>query len=90
MKNTGKSNTVENMHFRFVAWNSIHLHNTSKLALFKFDELLKRSLRQSFIFEKYFPDKLKRNITIGILTGQVSVMRVEKKNSEFKLKTKVK
>lgn len=90
MKNIGKSNTVEYVYFRFVIWNGVKLHNTSKLVRFSFGQLLNKSLIQSFTFQRYFPNKIKRNIALGILTGQLSVMKIQKKNSIFKLLTKEK
>ena len=86
MKKIGKPNTVEYVYFRFVSWNSPNLQIVSNLTLFKLSKLLSKGIMiWAYRQKKYTKEQLKRNTNLGIITGQVSVMRLDL-NSKTKYK----
>lgn len=78
MEYKAKLNTVEDVGFKFVAWNVPHLQTHTKMCLFKFSRLLSLTLKKSVLYDiKHGKKQLERNIKIGIRLGEISVMRLD-------------
>lgn len=72
-----KTNTIDYVLFRFVAWNTPNLNKFSKLTKFKFSDLLSQSLKRTIMYTKLHNKEYhKRVIIMGIMRGEISVMRL--------------
>lgn len=77
------SSIVEKILFKYTSFNVPNLQTDSRLIKFKFNKLLNVNLMKSVLYTKLRSKKFrKRNIYIGIKSGQISVMRLGKK-AEF-------
>lgn len=86
MKKVNNLGIIKNIYFKFIAWNLPIFRASSKLIVFNFSDLLNKGIMQTVLYErKYSKAEQKRKLAIGIITGQISIMRLDL-NSETKYK----
>jgi len=72
--------------FRFITWNNPLFHQLTKLVKYKLTDILTVALMKSVKREiTHTKKELQKNINMGIITGQISVMRLDL-NSKTKYK----